>query len=111
MYNRKLVIGLIALAILTLLVSLTTIIGFFIGNLDLVLLSAKILSLSSLILMTIFFRSVYGEMFGDDNVKEVRMELKNKEDIERFRKQLEEHLQEYIKEVVEEEEIEDKKDE
>jgi len=108
MLNRKLVIGLIILAVLTIVVSLTTIIGFFIRDLEMVLLSAKILSLSSLILMTIFFRSVYGEMFGDDNVKEVRMELKNKEDIERFRKELEEHLQDYIKEVVEEEEKLDK---
>ena len=111
MLNRQLVIGLIILAVLTIIVSLTTIIGFFIGDLEMVLLSAKILSLTSLTLMLVFFRSVYGEMFGDDNVKEVRMELKSKEDIEEFRRKLEEHLQDYIKEVVEEEEIEDKKDE
>lgn len=108
MLNRKLVIGLIILAVLTLIVSLTTIIGFFIGDLEMVLFSSKILSLTSLVLMSVFFRSVYAEMFGDDNVKEVRMELKNKEDIERFRKELEEHLQDYIKEVVEEEEKIDK---
>jgi len=108
MLNRKLVIGLIILAVLNLTVSITTILGFFIGSLDLVLLSAKIMSLSSLVLMTVFFRSVYNEMFGDDNVKEVRMELKSKEDIEEFRRQMEKHLQDYIQEVVEEEEIKDK---
>ena len=101
------VIGLIILAVLTIIVSLTTITGFFIGDLQMILTSSKILSLTSLVLMTVFFRSVYHEM-NDISVKEVRMELKSKEDIEEFRRQLEEHLQDYIKEVVEEEEIEDK---
>jgi len=105
---RKLIIGLVVLAALTLIVSVTTIVGFFIGDLNLILTSTKILSLTSLVLMTVFFRSVYNEMFGGENVKEVRMELKSKEDIDEFRRQMEEHLQEYIKEVAEEEEIEDK---
>jgi hypothetical protein len=109
--TRQLIIGLVILAVLTMIVSLTTIVGFFIGDLHMVLTSAKILSLSSLVLMSVFFKSVYEEMYGEENVKEVRMELKSKEDVEEFRRQMEEHLQDYIKEVVEEEEIKDNKDE
>lgn len=106
--TRKIIIGLVILAVLTILVSLTTIVGFFIRDLQMVLTSAKILSLTSLILMSVFFKSVYEEMFV--NTKEVRMELKSKEDVEEFRRKLDEHLQDYIKEIAEEE-IEDKKDE
>jgi len=108
--TRKLIIGLIILAVLTMIVSLTTIAGFFIGDLQMILTSAKILSLSSLVLMSVFFKSVYEEMYGEENVKEVRMELKSKEDVEEFRRKLEKHLQDYIKEVAEEEEL-DKEDE
>jgi hypothetical protein len=50
-------------------------------------------------------------MYGEENVREVRMELKSKEDIEEFRRKLDEELKDYIKEIAEEEEIEDKKDE
>lgn len=111
MINRKLVIGLIVLSALTLIVSVTTIVGFFIGDLQLVLTSSKILSLSTLILLSIFFRSVYNEMFGEENVREVRMELKSKEDVEEFRRKLEKELQQYIKDIAEEEEIDKDKDE
>ena len=107
--TRQLIIGLVILAVLTIIVSLTTIVGFFIGDLQMVLASAKILSLTSLVLMSVFFKSVYEEM--SVNTKEVRMELKSKEDVEEFRKQLDKQLQEYIKEIAEEEEIKDKKDE
>jgi hypothetical protein len=108
--TRQLIIGLVILAVLTMIVSLTTIVGFFIGDLQMVLTSAKILSLTSLVLMSVFFKSVYEEMYGEENVKEVRMELKSKEDIEEFRRQMEEHLQDYIKEIAEEEEIKEDKD-
>ena len=106
--TRQLIIGLVILAVLTIIVSLTTIVGFFIGDLQMVLASAKILSLTSLILMSVFFKSVYEEMFV--NTKEVRMELKSKEDVEEFRKQLDEQLKHYIKEIAEEEEIKEDKD-
>ena len=106
--TRQLIIGLVILAVLTIVVSLTTIVGFFIGDLQMVLASAKILSLTSLILMSVFFKSVYEEMFV--NTKEVRMELKSKEDVEEFRKQLDEQLKHYIKEIAEEEEIKEDKD-
>lgn len=109
--NRKLIVGLVILAGLALLVSVTTIIGFFIGDLKMVLTSSKILSLSTLVLMTVFFKSVYGEMYGEENVREVRMELKSKEDIEEFRRKLEEELQQYIKDIAEEEELNKDKDE
>ena len=108
--TRKLIIGLVILAVLTMIVSLTTIVGFFIGDLQMVLTSAKILSLSSLVLMSVFFKSVYEEMYSEENVKEVRMELKSKEDVEEFRRKLDEQLKDYIKEIAEEEEL-DKKDE
>ena len=106
--TRQLIIGLVILAVLTIVVSLTTIVGFFIGDLQMVLTSAKILSLTSLILMSVFFKSVYEEMFV--NTKEVRMELHTKEDIEEFRRQLDEQLKHYIKEIAEEEEIKEDKD-
>ena len=54
----------------------------------------------------VFFKSVYEEMFV--NTKEVRMELKSKEDVEEFRRKLDEQLKDYIKEIAEEEEIKDK---
>ena len=111
MITRKLIIGLVVLAALTLIVSVTTIVGFFIGDLQLVLTSSKILSLSSLVLMTVFFRSVYNEMYGEEQVKEVRMELRSKEDVEEFRRKLEKELQQYIKEIAEEEELNKEKDE
>lgn len=100
--NRKLIIGLIVLAVIAFISSISTIIGFIIKDPMLVINSSRFLSLSSLILMTIFGKSVYHEMFV--NTKEVRMELRSKEDIDEFRKKIEEELQQYIKEVAEEEE-------
>ena len=113
MINRKLIIGLVVLAAIALIVSVTTIVGFFIGDLNLILNSTKVLSLSTLVLLTVFFRSVYHEMFNsqEEEVNEVRMELKTKEDVEEFRRKLEKELQKYIKEIAEEEELNKDKDE
>lgn len=113
MIDRKLIIGLIVLAAIALIVSVTTIVGFFIGDLQLVLNSSKVLSMSTLVLLTVFFRSVYHEMFHsqEENVHEVKMELKTKEDVEEFRRKLEKELQKYIKEIAEEEELDKDKDE
>ena len=109
--NRKLIIGLIVLAAIALIVSVTTIVGFFIGDLSLILNSTKVLSMSTLVLLTVFFRSVYHEMYNEENTREVRMELRSKEDVEEFRRKLEKELQQYIKEIAEEEELDKEKDE
>lgn len=99
MIKRKLIIGLMVVALIALISSVTTIVGFFIRDLELVLTSSKILSLCTLVLMTVFFKSVYNEMFGEDNVTEVHMTLKNKEDIESFKEQIEEELRKYSEQM------------
>lgn len=109
--NRNLIIGLIILAVIAFISSVVVTIGFVIKDPMLIINASRFLSISTLILMTIFFRSVYNEMFGEENVREVRMELKSKEDIDEFRRKLEDELQQYIKDIAEEEEVNKDKDE
>lgn len=111
MSDRKLIIVLIVLAVITFISSIVTIVGFITLDAMLVINSARVLSITSLILMTVFGRSVYLEMFDENNVREVRMELHSKEDVEEFRRKLEKELQKYIKQIAEEEELDKDKDE
>ena len=92
--------------VIALIASVSTIFGFFTRDIDFIINSARFLSLSTLILLTYFANSVYKEMFTqDEQVNEVRMELRSKEDVEEFRKKLEEELRKYVEEIEEEERL------
>lgn len=91
--------------VIALMASLTTIAGFFMRDIDFILTSTRFLSLSTLILLTYFANSVYKEMFSQEQVNEVRMELRSKEDIEEFRRKLEEELRKYVEEIEEQERL------
>lgn len=100
--NRLEMTILLVLGIIAIISSITTVVGFGTNNLGLIILSARFLSLSTLILLSWFGYRVYREM--NVEVREVKLESRSKEDIEKFRQQIESELKEYIKEIVEEEE-------
>lgn len=100
--NRLEMTILLVLGIIAIISSITTVVGFGTNNLGLIILSARFLSLSTLILLSWFGYRVYREMSVE--VREVKLESRSKEDIEKFRQQIESELKEYIKEIVEEEE-------
>jgi len=96
---------LLVISIIAFISAIVTIVGLFIKDASLVISAARFLSLSTLCVISYFGWGIYQEMFT--NTKEVRVELKSKEDVEEFRQKIEKHLQDYIKEIAEEE-IEDK---
>jgi len=107
--NKKTeMIFLIVLCLVAIISSVTVLVGFFIKDPILIINSSKFLSLSTLVLLTNFGYRVYKERHIIEEEVEVR--LQSKEDVEEFKKQMDEHLQRFIKNIAEEE-IEDKKDE
>lgn len=109
--NKKLeIISIITALIVAGISSVIVIIGFFTRDADLIINTSRFLSLSTLAAIIYFGNSIYKEMNVVEH--EVRMELRSKEDIEKFRNKVEKELQKYIKEIAEEEErINKEKDE
>lgn len=101
--NRLEMLVLLVLGVIAIISSITTVVGFGANNLGLIILSARFLSLSTLILLSWFGYRVYQEMKTD--VREIRLESYSKEDIEEFRKKLDLEIQQYIKNIAEEEEL------
>lgn len=105
--NKKTeMIFLAVLCLVAIISSVTVLIGFFIKDPFLIINSSKFLSLSTIVLLTNFGYRVYKERHIVEEEVEVR--LNSKEDIEEFKKQIDEHLQRFIKDIAEEEEIENK---
>ena len=81
--------------------SISTIVGFFYNSQTLIIESSRWLSFSVLLLLT-----KLGEMIYRDVVsvrKEVEVTIKTKEDIEAFRKQINDEIEKMVKQIEEEE--------
>ena len=98
---------LLVISIIAFISAIVTIVGFFIRDASLVISASRFLSLSTLCVLSYFGWGVYLELFN--TTKEVRFELRSKEDVEEFRNKMERELQQYIKDIAEEEEL-DKED-
>ena len=98
---------LLVISIIAFISAIVTIVGFFIRDASLVISASRFLSLSTLCVLSYFGWGVYLELFK--TTKEVRFELRSKEDVEEFRNKMERELQEFVKEIAEEEEL-DKED-
>lgn len=98
---------LLVISIIAFISAIVTIVGFFIKDASLVISASRFLSLSTLCVLSYFGWGVYLELFN--TTKEVRFELRSKEDVEEFRNKMERELQEFVKEIAEEEEL-DKED-
>lgn len=98
---------LLVISIIAFISAIVTIVGFFIKDASLVISASRFLSLSTLCVLSYFGWGVYLELFN--TTKEVRFELRSKEDVEEFRNKMERELQQYIKDIAEEEEL-DKED-
>ena len=98
---------LLVISIIAFISAIVTIVGFFIRDASLVISASRFLSLSTLCVLSYFGWGVYLEVFN--TTKEVRFELRSKEDVEEFRNKMERELQEFVKEIAEEEEL-DKED-
>ena len=100
---------LLVISIIAFISAVVVIVGFFIRDASLVIGASRFLSLSTLCVLSYFGWGVYQEMFT--KTKEVRFELRSREDVEEFRIKMERELQQYIKEIAEEEELDKNKDE
>ena len=98
---------LLVISIIAFISAIVTIVGFFIRDASLVISASRFLSLSTLCVLSYFGWGVYLELFN--TTKEVRFELRSKEDVEEFRNKMERELKQYIKDIAEEEEL-DKED-
>ena len=101
--NKRLeMVFLIALSLVAMISAITILVGFFIKDGNLIIQASKFLSLSTIILLTNFAYRVYNEIHVVQ--EEIQIQLKSKEDVEDFKKQIDEQLQKFIKDIAEEEE-------
>lgn len=98
--------GVVGLLLISLITSITTLVGLYTQSLEMIVISARGLSSSVILLLIRLGYYVYEEIYSTP--KQIEVTLKSKEDVDEFKRQIDEQLQEYLKEIAEEEQKEDK---
>ena len=98
--------GVVGLLLIALITSITTIIGLYIQSLEMIIISARGLSSSVILLLVRLMYYIWEE--NQQTQQQVEITLKSKEDVEEFKRQVDIQLQDYLKEIAEEEEKLDK---
>lgn len=94
--------GVIGLLLIALITSITTLVGLYIQSLEMIVISARGLASSVILLLVRLAYYVWEET--QQPHQQVEVTLKSKEDVEEFKRQIEIQLQDYLKEIAEEEE-------
>ena len=108
MSKRIEMIMVITLLIVSLVSTITVLAGFGLNDVDLIIGGTRWLSFSVFLLLVRLGQYIYEDF--TTTTKQVEVTLKSKEDIEKFRKEIDKELNKYIKQIAEEEKKQ-KKDE
>lgn len=99
--------GVIGLLLIALITSITTLIGLYTQSLEMIVISARGLASSVILLLVRLGYYVYEETQQPHH--QVEVTLKSKEDVEEFKRQIDIQLQDYLKEIAEEEQEKEEK--
>ena len=101
MSNKIEVWFLVLVLIVATISTIGTILGFGFNSYDLVIQSSRWLAIASLILLTKLGYMIYEDTVGSH--KEIAVTIKSREDIEEFRKQINEEIEKMLKQIDDEE--------